>query len=184
MKAVIGLGNPGKKYDKTRHNYGRMAIYYYLKRFPKQEIQRDELDFSLVHKIDERLIIEPSTYMNLSGLAVKEALGKYSLITTDCLLVHDEYAIPFGKLKAKPGGGAGGHNGVASIIEQLSTREIPRLRLGIGIGAKLSDLVDFVLEEFSDEERQQLPDLLNRAGDAMECFYAEGLQALMSRFNT
>jgi len=183
MKAVIGLGNPGKKYEKTRHNYGRMAIHHFLKRYPKESIRKIELDFSLVYRIDDRLIVEPLTYMNLSGLSIKEISKKYDLSISDCLLVYDEYAVPFGKIKAKPGGSAGGHNGVASVIEALSTREIPRLRLGIGIDAKLSDLVDFVLGEFDDDEKKQLPALLDRATEAIDCFFSENMHALMNRFN-
>jgi len=184
MKAVIGLGNPGKQYAKTRHNLGRMAIHHYLRRFSKEKIKKVEQDFSVVYKIrDERLIVEPLTYMNLSGVSVKETCEKFSLSPSDCLLVYDEYAVPFGKMKAKPGGGAGGHNGVASVLAELSTREISRLRLGIGIETRLSDLVSFVLEEFDEDERQRLPELLERAADAIECFFAEGLNAVMNRFN-
>lgn len=183
MKAVIGLGNPGKQYAKTRHNLGRMAIHHYLKRFSKERIKKIELRFSMVYRMDERLIVEPLTYMNLSGVSVKETCEKFSLSSSDCLLVYDEYAVPFGKMKAKPGGGAGGHNGVASVIAELSTREISRLRLGIGMEATLSDLVSFVLEEFDEDERQRLPELLGRAADAIECFLAAGLNAAMNRFN-
>ena len=183
MKAVVGLGNPGKKYEKTRHNYGRMAIHQYLKRFPKESFHKIELDFSLVYRLEDRLLVEPLIYMNLSGLSVKEVTNKYDLAASDCLLIYDEYAVPFGKIKAKPGGSAGGHNGVASVIEELSTREIPRLRLGIGIDAPLSDLVEFVLAEFDSDEKKQLPALLEKAAEAMDCFFAENLNAMMNRFN-
>jgi PTH1 family peptidyl-tRNA hydrolase len=183
MKAVIGLGNPGAPYARTRHNLGRMAIHRYLKRSAKEKMKKSEQNFSLIYQLEEKLIVEPLTYMNLSGIAVKEVCDVFSLKFADCLLVYDEYAVSFGKIKAKPGGGAGGHNGVASVIEELSTRDIPRLRLGIGREIKLSDLVRFVLEEFDEEEKKRLPEFLDQAADAIECFFTEDLNAVMNRFN-
>jgi PTH1 family peptidyl-tRNA hydrolase len=185
VKAVFGLGNPGKRYEQTRHNLGRMAIHHYLERWRerRQDMQRTGHGFSITYRAGDSLIVEPLTYMNLSGLAVKEIREAYSLALSDCLLVYDEYAIPFGQMKAKPGGGSGGHQGVASVIAELSTRAIPRLRLGIGRAEPIPDLVDFILQEFDEEEKRRLPEVLDRAAEAIACFLAEGLAAVMNRFN-
>jgi PTH1 family peptidyl-tRNA hydrolase len=121
--------------------------------------------------------------MNLSGLSLRETVKKYKLASSDCLLVYDEYAIPFGKMRAKPEGSSGGHNGVASAIEALSTREIPRLRLGIGTNAKPDDLANFVLEEFDLDELRALPALVETASAAIDSFFTESFHNLMNRFN-
>lgn len=187
MKAVVGLGNPGKQHERTRHNLGRMAVRSFLDRFPA--IKKTEHDFSVVYRIVgahgdiSLLIVEPLVYMNLSGISVKEICGKYAVVPADCLIVYDDYAIPFGKLKVKKKGSAGGHHGMQSVIEELHTEEIPRMRLGIGTEYSLSELTDYVLEEFSPEERTQLPELLSRAADAIERFAQQDIETVMNRFN-
>lgn len=187
MKAVVGLGNPGKRYERTRHNLGRMAMRSFLSRF--SAVKKTEHDFSIVYQIVgaqhamSLLIVEPLVYMNLSGISVKEICGKYAVVPADCLIVYDDYAIPFGKLKVKKKGSAGGHQGMQSVIAELQTEEIPRMRLGIGTDYSLAELTDYVLEEFSPEERTQLPGLLRRAADAIECFAQQDIEMVMNRFN-
>lgn len=185
MKAVVGLGNPGKRYERTRHNVGRMVVRSFLDRFPA--IKKTEHDFSVVYRIvgadRPLLVVEPLVYMNLSGISVKEICGEYAVAPADCLIVYDDYAIPFGKLKVKKKGSAGGHHGMQSVIEELKTEEIPRMRLGIKTEYSLSELTDYVLEEFSPAERTQLPELLSRAADAIECFAQQDIETTMNRFN-
>lgn len=183
MKAVIGLGNLGRRYERTRHNLGRMAVRAFFERVPTRAAV--EHDFSIVYRVSEGLfVVEPLVYMNLSGIAVKEICEHYGVAPQECFIVYDDYAIPFGKLKVKPKGGAGGHHGMQSVIEELQTENIPRLRLGIGTEQPLTELADYVLEEFSPEERARLPEILACAADAIECFVQTDIETVMNRFNT
>ncbi len=176
------MGNPGKAYERTRHNMGRLAVRSFLERFP--QFHKTEHDFSVVYRLsDPVVVVEPLTYMNVSGVAVKEIFQIYSIVPQDCLIVYDDYAIPFGKLRARKGGSAGGHHGMQSVIEELQTEEIPRLRIGIGTDQPLSDLVDYVLGEFTPEEQARLPEILARAADAIECFIQTDIETVMNRFN-
>ncbi|MDW8140869.1 MAG: aminoacyl-tRNA hydrolase [Candidatus Bipolaricaulota bacterium] len=181
MKAVVGLGNPGERYARTRHNLGRMAVQAFLERLTVTA--QDEHDFSVIYRVESALIVEPLVYMNLSGLAVKEVCELYSIAPQEFLIVYDDYSLPFGKLRARAQGGAGGHHGMESIIEALQTKEIPRLKLGIGSEQPLSELADYVLEEFSDDEAQRLPEVLQRATAAIECFVHSDIETVMNRFN-
>lgn len=203
MKAVVGLGNPGKKYERTRHNIGQMAVRSFLERyqtypptlslkgrgFPLSlgeglETRRIEHDFSVVYRVsDTVLVVEPLVYMNASGIAVREICEKYPVTPQECLIVYDDYALPFGKLRARQRGGAGGHHGMESVIAELQTEEIPRLRIGIGTAQTLSDLTDYVLGEFTPEEQAKLPEILSRAADAIECFIQTDIETVMNRFN-
>ncbi len=182
MKAVVGLGNPGKAYERTRHNMGRLAVRSFLARCA--QTQKTELDFSVVYRLgDLALIVEPLTYMNMSGIAVREICERYSVTPQECLIVYDDYAIPFGKLRARKSGGAGGHHGMESVIAELASEEIPRLRIGIGTDQPLTDLTEYVLGEFTEEEQAQLPNILSRAADAIECFIQTDIETVMNRFN-
>lgn len=182
MKAVVGLGNPGKEYERTRHNMGRLAVRSFLGRFTR--IEKTEHDFSVVYYIgDLALVVEPLLYMNVSGIAVREICGRYPVTPQECLIVYDDYAIPFGKLRARKGGSAGGHHGMESVIAELQTEEIPRLRIGIGTGQPLADLTEYVLGEFTPEEHAKLPEILARAANAIECFVQTDIETVMTRFN-
>lgn len=182
MKAVVGLGNPGESYERTRHNMGRLAVRSFLQRCA--QLRKAEHDFSVVYRLgDLALIVEPLIYMNVSGVAVREICERYPVTPQECLIVYDDYAIPFGELRARKGGGAGGHHGMQSVIEELHTEEIPRLRIGIGTDQRLSDLVDYVLGEFTREEQARLPQILARAADAIECFVHADMETVMNRFN-
>lgn len=188
MKAVVGLGNPGKEYERTRHNVGRLAVRSFLERclspFGTGMRSVVEHGFSMVYWVnDELIVVEPLVYMNLSGVAVKEVCDRYGIQPQDCLVVYDDYAIPFGKLRARKQGSAGGHHGMESVIAELQTEEIPRLRLGIGTEEPISELTDYVLGEFSVEESARLPEILNRAADAIECFVQTEIETVMNRFN-
>lgn len=182
MKAVVGLGNPGKEYERTRHNMGRLAVRSFLERFTP--IDKTEHDFSVVYRFgDLVLVVEPLVYMNVSGIAVKELCERYRVTPQECLIVYDDYAIPFGKLRARRRGGAGGHHGMESVIAELQTEEIPRLRIGIGTGQPLADLTEYVLGEFTPEEHARLPEILARAADAIECFVQTDIETVMNQFN-
>ncbi len=181
MKAVVGLGNPGKEYERTRHNVGRMAVRSFLAGFAWSRIEHD---FSIVYRLGNlALIVEPLTFMNVSGIAVKEICEKYPVTPQECLIVYDDYTILFGKLRARKRGGAGGHHGMESIIAELQTEEIPRLRIGIGTEQPLSDLTEYVLGQFTAAEQAKLPEILARAADAIECFVQTDIETVMNRFN-
>lgn len=161
---------------------GRLAVRSFLKRFT--QLEKAELDFSVVYRLgDLALVIEPLIYMNMSGIAVREICERYPVMPHECLIVYDDYAIPFGKLRARKGGGAGGHHGMQSVIEELHTEDIPRLRIGIGTAQSLADLTDYVLGEFTQEEQARLPEILTRAADAIECFIQTDIETVMNRFN-
>lgn len=181
MKAIVGLGNPGKRYERTRHNLGRMAAHAFLRRL--SDIAKSEHDFARVYRRGQILVIEPLVYMNLSGVAVQEVCEDYEIEPQNSLIVYDDYAIPFGKLSAKAAGGAGGHHGMQSVIEALQTKEIPRLKLGIGTEQPLNELTDYVLEKFRPAEAAQLSEILQRAAEAIECFVQSDIEMVMNRFN-
>lgn len=181
-KAVFGLGNPGVRYEATRHNLGVQALEAY-RRLKGHTDPPQELDFCRVYRVEGHLLIRPATYMNLSGLAAAEAVGRYNLALSDCLIVCDDVSIPFGRLRLRPQGGDGGHHGLASVIAHLGTKAVPRLRLGIGVEPLPPDLADFVLGEFSKAEREALPAFLARAAACIGCFLTEGLSTAMNRFN-
>ena len=187
MKAIVGLGNPGQTYERTRHNIGRLAVRSFLQRC--SQLHKTEHDFSVVYRLVGAqhavplLIVEPMVYMNVSGIAVKEICQRHSIAPRDCLIVYDDYAIPFGRLRARKSGGAGGHHGMESVILELGTEEIPRLRIGIGRDQPLTDLAEYVLGEFTAKEQTQLPDILSRAADAIECFVQTDIETVMNRFN-
>ncbi len=161
---------------------GRLAVRSFLQRCA--QIDKIEHDFSVVYRLgDLALVVEPLVYMNVSGVAVREICERYPVTPQECLVVYDDYAIPFGKLRARRGGSAGGHHGMQSVLEELQTEEIPRLRIGIGTDQRLSDLVDYVLGEFTQEEQARLPEILARAADAIECFIQADIETVMNRFN-
>ncbi len=181
MKAIVGLGNPGKRYARTRHNLGNMAAHAFLRRLA--DIAKTEHDFARVYRRGQILVVEPLVYMNLSGVAVQEVCEAYEIAPRNLLIVYDDYALPFGRLSAKAAGGAGGHHGMQSVIAALQTKEIPRLKLGIGTAQPLHELTDYVLERFSPAEEAQLSEILQRAAEAIECFVQSNIETVMNRFN-
>lgn len=181
MKAIVGLGNPGKHYERTRHNLGRMAARAFLRRL--SHIAKAEHDFARVYRCGQILVVEPLVYMNLSGVAVQAVCEDYEIEPRNSLIVYDDYALPFGKMTVKAKGGAGGHHGMQSVIEALQTKEIPRLKLGIGAEQPLNELTDYVLEEFRPAEAAQLSEILQRAAEAIECFVQSDIETVMNRFN-
>ena len=181
-KAVIGLGNPGRKYADTRHNLGFMAVDRYLSEFaPSAE------SVSLTHaeafQTDSAAIGKPTTYMNRSGHAVLELMERFQILPEDCLIVYDDVDLPFGKLRVRPKGGAGSHNGMKSVIDVTGATNFPRLRLGIAADPMPADLVGFVLSTFHPDERQHLDSFVDRAAAAIDCFLANDIDAVMNRFN-
>jgi PTH1 family peptidyl-tRNA hydrolase len=187
MKLIVGLGNPGREYRDTRHNIGFMVVEEVARRYALRWAQApSQVPSAFVAKrygSEPVLLAKPLTFMNLSGEAVAALTRYYDVVPGDVLIILDEAALPFGRLRARARGSAGGHNGLKSIIERLGTTEFPRLRLGVGRGDDRRDLADHVLSGFEREEREELESFVTRAADAAEMFVAEGIIKVMNTYN-
>jgi peptidyl-tRNA hydrolase, PTH1 family len=187
MRLIVGLGNPGKEYRETRHNVGFMVADEIAKRhgltLAMAPSQVPDAFIAKKFGADPFLIGKPLTFMNRSGDAVAALAHYYDIVPAGLLVVVDEVALPFGRLRARARGSAGGHNGLKSVIERLGTTEFPRLRLGVGRGDTRRDLADHVLSKFEADERSALEELITRAADAAEMFAAEGIERVMNAYN-
>jgi PTH1 family peptidyl-tRNA hydrolase len=178
------LGNLGRKYDQTRHNVGFEVLDRLAERLGDGSTM-DKFDGRLMEArigSERMLLLWPHTFMNRSGDAVAAISRYYDIATTDLLVVVDEVALPFGRLRARARGSAGGHNGLKSIIERIGTTEFSRLRLGVGRGDDRK-LADHVLSIFERSERAELETFITRAADAAEMFAAEGILKVMNTYN-
>lgn len=186
MKLVVGLGNPGSEYRDTRHNVGFLVVDEMARRWRLSDAWREKFEALHVKTAvgDEAVIAaKPLTFMNLSGQAVAGLAAFYKIDPADVLVVTDDVALPVGRLRARPEGGAGGHNGLKSIIQHLGTPAFPRIRVGVGRGDDRRDLVDHVLGRFEAGERDTVSAAVLRAADAAEMFISEGIERVMNVFN-
>jgi PTH1 family peptidyl-tRNA hydrolase len=183
MKLIVGLGNPGDEYRDTRHNVGFMVADTIAKRHALGWRHRDQVLLAKNFGADAFLVAKPLTYVNCSGDVVGELMRYYGVGPEDLLVIVDEAALPFGRLRARARGSAGGHNGLKSIIERLETTEFARLRLGVGRGDPRRDLADHVLARFEPGERAELEAFIARAADAAEMFAVEGIEKVMNQYN-
>src|SRR5699024_5831235 len=154
MKCVIGLGNPGKKYEKTRHNIGFMAIDELAKRHHEKLTQHKfKCDFATTNIGDEKvLFVKPQTFMNLSGEGVRPLVDYFKIATEDIAVIYDDLDLPAGRSRLREKGGHGGHNGIRSLIDHLDTKSFKRIRLGIGRPEGQMAVVDYVLQQFQNTE--------------------------------
>ncbi len=186
MKAIFGLGNPGPRYKGTRHNVGFEVVDTLADRWRLAGFTQGPADAVIAKRQatdgEAVLLVKPTTFMNLSGHAVGDIVRYYRIALPDVLIVLDEIQLPLGKLRARARGSAGGHNGLKSVIEHLGA-DVPRLRLGVGRGDERRDLADHVLAKFDKEEATEAERMIARAADAAEVFVAEGIAAVMNRFN-
>lgn len=184
MKIVVGLGNPGAPYEKTRHNVGWMVLDRLADRAGWSGRGRTR-DASAIaqgrYNGLDLLLVKPLTFMNESGLAVRKVLAREHAPLSEILVVVDDFALPFGKLRFREGGSAGGHNGLRSIIGELGNEQFSRLRVGIGEPGR--DAIDHVLSQFSRGERARLSELLDAAADAVEAWAREGTSKAAGHFN-
>ncbi len=184
MKLVVGLGNPGNQYAETRHNIGWMVLDRLADRAGRSGRGRNR-DASSVIELRTRglelILAKPQTYMNDSGVAVRKLLASNRVPLLEMLVIADDFALPFGKLRFRESGSHGGHNGLRSIIDELGTEKYSRLRVGIGEPGR--GAVDHVLSTFAPDERTRLPILLDAAADAVEEWARVGTSKAANRFN-
>lgn len=181
IKIVLGLGNPGRFYQKTRHNVGFVVISRLAR---KMGLKFDKKYCSSRVAEGEGIVLaKPYTYVNLSGKAVKALLQRFSLSPEEMLVICDDVALPLGRIRIRRKGSDGGHNGLRSIIKEIGTDNFPRLRVGIGREG-IRDLVEYVLGEFEKEEMEVLEKILDVAVEAVECILKEGIEEAMNKYNS
>jgi PTH1 family peptidyl-tRNA hydrolase len=187
MKLIVGLGNPGKSYERTRHNAGAMVIDRLIERHAPGAAVRGRFNSVVVEapvRGESCLLMKPTTYMNRSGAAIAEAVNFYKVIpASDLFVIVDDVALPSGALRIRPGGGAGGHNGLSDIQRALGTEAYARCRLGIGASPEFMDQADYVLGRFTDWEWAVVEPAIVKAADAAEVFIERGIDAAMNQFN-
>ena len=187
MKLIVGLGNPGREYRDTRHNVGFLVVDEILRRhqltWSMAPSQVPDAFIAKKHGTPAFMLAKPLTYMNRSGDAAAALSRYYDVPAEELLIVYDEVALPFGRLRARARGSSAGHNGIKSVIERLGTSDIPRLRLGVGRGDSRRELADHVLATFERDERDALDSFIARAADAAEMFAAEDIDTVMRTYN-
>ncbi len=197
MKIIVGLGNPGEQYDKTRHNLGFMVLDELLKKFEPLEKtfwDEDKKEKVATKKIkignEEYLLVKPLTFMNNSGFAVSKILSYYKVNLEDMTLIHDDLDLPVGKIRVRFGGGAGGHNGVESVIERVGDDKFLRIRLGIGDSRKIEgeykmkNMDNYVLSSFGSNERSKVKSMTKEAIKTIELISKHGIEKYMSKYNS
>ena len=185
MKLIVGLGNVGRKYDKTRHNVGFCVLDVLAQRHAG-DAGKEKFDGRIVEATiagERALLLWPHTLMNRSGQSVWAAVDFYQLPLAELLIVGDDFNLPRGKLRFRSEGSAGGQKGLGDIIRRLGSDQVSRLRIGIGPVPDEWDAVDFVLGRFDKDERPVIEDAILSAADGVECWAAEGIAACMNKFN-
>jgi PTH1 family peptidyl-tRNA hydrolase len=185
LRLIIGLGNPGEKYRRTRHNVGFMVVDAMAAEatVPRWYEEADALVAEAELGGQEILLVKPQTFMNRSGLAVAQLVEAQAAGVSDMLVIVDDVALELGTLRIRERGGHGGHNGLRSIIECLGSEEFPRLRVGIKRGEPQGDLADYVLAPFPEEDVLVVQEVVGYAVEAADCLVQDGTGAAMSRYN-
>ena len=183
MHIVTGLGNPGRDYENTRHNIGFMVLKELARRHnPPAGRSRFRAEiFECFLGSEKVVLVAPQTFMNLSGVAVQQVMNWYKADLDDLLVVYDDLDLPFGQLRVRASGSAGGHNGLKSIIQELGSQQVPRLRVGIGRGPGTA--VAHVLSRFNPDDAKALPDVVARAADMVELWIRTDLTTTMNEAN-
>jgi PTH1 family peptidyl-tRNA hydrolase len=183
MKLIVGLGNPGRRYAGTRHNIGFDVLNALAGRHHLDWESAPAEALVARWRANDAMLAKPLTFMNLSGHAVGGLLRYFRIELVDLLVILDDANLELGRLRARAGGSAGGHNGLKSLIEQMGSEDFARLRIGVGRGDGRRDLADHVLATFDSAERPVVAEAVGRAADAAELFVAEGIMPVMNRFN-
>jgi PTH1 family peptidyl-tRNA hydrolase len=185
VKAVVGLGNPGARYRRTRHNVGFMLLDELSARHGiKFKAGKGEYMIGVSEKLDTAFV-KPLTFMNNSGIAVKDIVKRYDVDVEDLMVVYDDLDLDLGRFKIKKNGSGGTHNGMKSIIYHLETDEFPRLKIGIDVDGRRENGtgVDYVLSNFTRSEKERILEILPEAADSVDCFITEGLEKAMNTYN-
>jgi peptidyl-tRNA hydrolase, PTH1 family len=185
VRMVVGLGNPGDRYRRTRHNVGFMVVDELASR-ARAGKGRQEADCSVAPARiagEDVLLVKPLTFMNRSGLAVERLLAGKGATPRDLIVILDEVALELGVLRIRERGSHGGHNGLRSLVDVLGTEDFPRLRIGVRKGEPPEDFADYVLSEFPRDDVLVVQEVVGRAADAVECLIGEGAAVAMNRFN-
>ena len=185
---IVGLGNPGAQYERTRHNIGQLVVDELARRtsavFKSHKTNARVAEGRIVPGGPRLVMAKPNTFMNVSGGPVAQLMRFYSLQPERLIVVHDELDIPFDTIKLKSGGGHGGHNGVRDIASALRSADFTRVRVGVGRPPGRTDAADHVLSPFTSEQRQVLPSLISDAADAVELVTTDGLLVAQQRFHS
>ena len=181
----IGLGNPGREYASSRHNFGFLLIDRLAVRLNARgmKVQSKAIVMDARYEEHKLILAKPQTYMNLSGQSVQGLVHFYKLSLAHVMILSDDLDIPFGTIRIRASGGPGGQRGLSSILEKLGTKDIPRMRLGIDRPPGRMDPADYVLQNFSRDEMKEISELLDRAADAALEFVSNGLNAAMNNYN-
>ena len=187
VKLIVGLGNPGRKYEHTRHNVGFEAIHLLARRFASDGGGwRDKFDGEIleIELAGERtLLLMPHTFMNLSGRSVRQAIDFFKISLQDVLVICDDFHLELGVLRFRAGGTAGGQKGLADIMQNLASKQFSRLRIGIGLVPERWNPADFVLGKFTSDQRITLEEMLVRAVDGAVLWASDGIDKAMNQFN-
>ena len=183
MKLIVGLGNPGREYARTRHNVGWQVVDAFAKKFRIDVARHEKNAMTGTGRVagGSVLVAKPLTYMNLSGDAVRLLVNAYAESTEELMVVYDDIDLPLGKLRIRPNGSSGTHNGMRSIIAELGSENFPRLR--VGIGSPETQLRDYVLDEFAADEQPIVERAIGRSVDALVLFCRGDLRRAMNEFN-
>ncbi len=182
MKLIVGLGNPGKKYQNSKHNIGFIALDSYAES-NKLKYKKSVKFTSELVQTGEAILLKPKTYMNLSGSAVRRVCDYYKIDPSDVLVIFDDLNLPFAKIRLRSTGSAGGHNGIKSIISSIYTEDFKRLRVGIGRDSDV-DMKDYVLSDFNKSETKQLASLQTDISNIIDAFIAgNDFEKLMNQYN-
>jgi peptidyl-tRNA hydrolase, PTH1 family len=182
---LIGLGNPGREYQNNRHNYGFMLIDRIAVRLNARgmKVQSKAIVTDAIYEDHKLILAKPQTYMNLSGQSVQGLVNFYKIPLTNVMILSDDLDLPFGTIRIRASGGPGGQRGLSNILERLGTKDVPRLRLGIGRPPGRMDPAYYVLQNFSRDDMRSISEILDRAADAALEYVKNGLDAAMNKFN-
>lgn len=185
MKLIVGLGNPGKKYENTLHNAGFLAIDALLQKY---SLALDKEMFNGIYTKctllgEDVIFVKPQTFMNLSGECIGQFCRYFKIAAEDVFVIYDDMEIRFGQLRIRKNGSSGGHNGMKSLIQHLGTQEFPRLKIGVGRPSGEKSVISHVLAQFSSTQVEHLPTLLEAACGATEQFIADDLKTAMNQYN-
>ena len=187
MKLIVGLGNPGRVYVNNRHNVGFQCLDFLARRHGislARRRARAQIGSGEIAAVNV-ILAKPRTFMNLSGEAVAQLLKRFSIPLSDLIVVYDDLDLPLGKIRIREWGGSGGHRGMESIIAHLGSKDFPRIRVGINPGQDTEELKtpDYVLSDFTSEEKVIIEEVYIKVADAIYCILAEGIATAMNKFN-